>query len=564
MPLLQLVPSRVCLSCDVCCRFPEPDSFLRPYFTAEEIRRAVMRGIDRTHFSDPNGCQVSVVPNPSGEGYLCPAFDPATSHCRIYEDRPLDCQIYPLAIMWAPPLTPSLSPQGRGMGEGKEVVLGWDVKCPFLNPGNRQWAIGDGQNSSPLPMTNDLSPDLRVYADKITELLERDETIETLAGNPRLIGRFQEDVVILNPLPKLTARMCGKFEVRSSKLSENLEPPTSNLELRALTPADHDRFRQALARMETPLAHYALPPHLIWTDLLRYSWTEIAGCWCLFAEYADGLFMPLPPLPLTPALSPKGRGGSLDGVSAHGQGEFLNSLSPGGRGEGEGGLAPALAACFAIMRERNKGSAVSRVENVPEEWVSELQAQGYRVKPKDPDYLYRTADLVALAGDNYKSQRAACNRFEREYHSSVEPYRDSDRDACLALFRDWSVQKQAAGLEETGRHMLSDSEAAHREALARHRELGLMGYVVRVDGRIRAYTFGYERSSSAWCVLLEVADRTVHGLAQFIFRECCRKAAERGCEFINTMDDSGLPGLAQSKRAYHPIRLVPSHIVTEL
>src|SRR5437868_9945275 len=31
--LPQLVPSRTCLQCDVCCRFPDPDSSLRPYFT---------------------------------------------------------------------------------------------------------------------------------------------------------------------------------------------------------------------------------------------------------------------------------------------------------------------------------------------------------------------------------------------------------------------------------------------------------------------------------------------------------------------------------------------------
>jgi Fe-S-cluster containining protein len=508
MPLPQLVPSRVCLSCDVCCRFPEPGSFLRPYFTAEEIKRAAVRGIDRTHFSDPNGCQVSVVPNPSGEGYLCPAFDPATSHCRIYEDRPLDCRIYPLAVMWN---------QDRS-----QVVLGWDTKCPFMREA--------------------VPSEILAHARTVTAMIDRGDLLDTVASNPRLIGRFQEDVVVLNPLPALTARMKEAFDVRRSKLSENLEPRTSNLELRPLTPADHPRFEQALKSVETPLAHYALPPHLIWKDLFRFSWTEIAECRCLFAEYEDGLFMPLPPLPC----------GSRDGRDLR----DANRAFPAS-------LAPAFAACFAIMRERNKGSAVSRVENVSEEWVPELQALGYRVKPKDSDYLYRTADLVALAGDRYKSQRAACNRFERDPRHMFEPYRDSDREACLALFREWSAQKQAAGLETTGSHMLADSEAAHREALAHHRELGLTGYVVRVDGRIRAYTFGYERSSSVFCVLLEVADRSVPGLAQWIFRECCRAAAQRGHEFINTMDDSGLPSLAQSKRAYHPVRLVPSYIVTE-
>lgn len=504
MPLLQLVPSRVCLQCNVCCRFPEAESFLRPYFTAEEIQRAVARGINPAYFPDPNGSQVSVVPNPSGEGYLCPAFDPATSHCRIYDDRPLDCQIYPLVVMWSAPTGPGSGFDVRG--SGPEVVLGWDRKCPFMLDG--------------------VPADIRAYAERITGLLEQDCAVETFVAHPRLIGRFQDDVVVLMPLPRLTARLRAKFDVRRSKLSENLEPRTSNFEIHALTHADLPRFECALKSVETPLAHYALAPHLIWMNLFLYCWAELAGHMCLFANYADGMFMPLPPL----------------GVKPHRE---------------------AFAQAGALMRETNKGSAVSRIENVPEEWKAALESWGYRLKPKDPDYLYRTADLAALAGDRYKSQRAACNRFEREHRHSFEPYRDSDWDACLTLFREWAAQKQAAGLEEAGRHMLADSESAHREALTHHRELGLAGYVVRVDGTVRAYTFGYERSSSVLCVLLEVADRTIAGLATFIFRGFAREAAGRGYELMNTMDDSGLPSLAHSKRAYHPLRLVPSYIATE-
>src|SRR5689334_16924974 len=96
----QIVPSRSCLTCDVCCRFPEADSMLRPYFSAEEARQAIEAGIDPRYFPNPEGGHVAVVRNPSGEGYHCPAFDAATSHCRIYDVRPLDCQIYPLAVMW--------------------------------------------------------------------------------------------------------------------------------------------------------------------------------------------------------------------------------------------------------------------------------------------------------------------------------------------------------------------------------------------------------------------------------------------------------------------------------
>lgn len=497
MPLPQLVPSRVCLSCDVCCRFPEPESFLRPYFTAGEIRRAVARGIDPVHFPDLDGCQITVVPHPAGAGYLCPAFDPATSHCRIYDDRPLDCRIYPLAVMWT--------------ADASAVVLGWDSKCPFMREA--------------------VPEEILAYAGTITDMLERGELLNTVAANPRLVGRFQEDVVVLHPLPKLSARL---LQARP--------------ELWPLAPADHDRFRRAFAGLDTPLAHFALAPHLIWTDLFRYSWAEIAGCLCLFAEYADGLFMPLPPLPC----DVRDRRDLRDSRES-------SLASPAFRAS----LAPALAACFGIMRARNGGSAVSRVENVPEELVEELQALGYRVKSKDPDYLYRAADLAALAGDPYKSQRAACNRFEREQRHAFEPFRDSDREACLELCQEWIAQKQATGEDAVARQMLADSETAHRIALDHWQTLGLAGHVVRVDGRIRAYTFGYERSPSVFCVLLEVADRSIPGLAAWIFRERCRLSAAAGHAFINTMDDSGLPLLARSKRAYHPARLVASAIVSE-
>jgi len=472
----QIVPSRTCLSCDVCCRFPEPDSFLRPWFTAEEITKAVARGIDRKHFPDSNGSQVHVVPHPTGDGYLCPAFDPATSHCRIYEDRPLDCQLYPLAIMKSE--------------DGREVVLGWDAKCPY--------------------MRDELPSEIVTHAKRVFGLLERDETVELLAQNPRLIGRFQEDVVILRMLPKLTARLGG------------MQAGTAH----PFTVAERVRLEAACGLVDTPLAHYAAPPHLLWKDLFRYVWTEIAGTFCLFAEYADGVFMPLPPLSARPNRE-------------------------------------AFASAFALMRARNHGRAVSRIENVPEEWTTPLGSWGYHVKPKDPDYLYKTVDLVALAGDKYKSQRAACNRLEREHAVQMLPFQNGDREACLVLFRAWSQQKQTKGLNAFGQQLLTDSEAAHREALTHHRELGLVGWVVKFDGQVRAYTFGYVRSASVFCVLLEVADRSVHGLSAWIFREHCRAAAERGQVFINTMDDSGLLTLAQSKRAYHPIQLVASYIVTE-
>ena len=60
IPGPQVVPSAVCFQCKVCCRFPEHDSLLRPYFTAREIEQAVTHGVPPSSFPDHRGSQVSI------------------------------------------------------------------------------------------------------------------------------------------------------------------------------------------------------------------------------------------------------------------------------------------------------------------------------------------------------------------------------------------------------------------------------------------------------------------------------------------------------------------------
>ncbi|MBI4001530.1 MAG: DUF2156 domain-containing protein [Nitrospira defluvii] len=478
--LLQIVPSATCLHCEVCCRFPERDSFLRPFFTAEEIENATTAGLSPKHFSNPAGTQIDLVQNPVDEGYICPAFDPATSHCRIYDVRPLDCRLYPFALMWD--------------AMHAQVVLGWDTKCPYMR---------------------DLSsPATNQAAHELAQWIEKDTTVEILARYPRLIGRFQDDVIVLRSLERVT---------------ERLQQGSAVVTTRALTLPDREHIETALmlsAGHDMPLAAASFAYHYIWRHLLSYAWVDLHNHMCLFAESPDGVFMALPPL-------------------------------------GTGPIAQPLDAAFRVMRERNGDSLVTRVENVPEACVAEVRKLGYRVIAKDADYLYAADDVADLTGEPYKSPRAACNRFLREQGGVFEPYDPRDRTACLSLFHEWSEQKQEAGADDWGRALLQDAAGAHETALSFAHELGLIGAVVRVGDRIRAYTMGMWLSPVMFCVLLEVADRNIAGLAPFIFREFCRQARANGACWINTMDDSGLPGLARSKQWYHPARLLPNYIVME-
>lgn len=454
---------------------------MRPFFTAEEIEEAIEAGIAPEHFSNTEGTQIDLTPNPVDEGYVCPAFDSATSHCRIYDVRPLDCRLYPFALMWDDTY--------------EHVVLGWDTKCPYMR--------------ETIPAAIDRA------ADEIARWIEQDATMATIARYPRFIGRFQDDVIVLRSLDRLT---------------ELVQQGKASLTAQALALQDRGRIEAALAvsagRHATPLAAASFAYHYIWRHLLSYSWIELERHVCLFAESSDGLFMVLPPL-------------------------------------GPGPLAQPLAAAFRFIRERNGASPVTRVENVSEDCVAEVRALGYRVISKDVDYLYDAAGLADLTGEAYRSQRASCNRFIREQGGVLEFYNPRDRTACLSLFHEWSEQKQRAGDGDWGHALLQDAAGAHETALGDPDELGLTGAVVRVAGRIRAYTMGLWLNQSVFCVLLEVADRDIAGLAPFIFREFCRQAHAKGACWINTMDDSGLPNLARSKQWYRPAQLLSNYIVTE-
>lgn len=477
----QLVSQASCFRCDVCCRFPEADSFLRPYFTAHEIVEAGTHGLSLEYFPDPSGSQVNLVGNGDGEGYLCPAFDPASSRCGIYESRPLDCRLYPLALMWD--------------AAHKEVVLGWDTKCPV--------------------MRETIPARISAHAERVAALLNTEETIATIVANPRLIGRFQDDVVVMRALPKLTARVVHS-------------PVPAGL--RRLTISDAPRFAHALeqAKVLGPdvLAAYAFPYHYVWTAHLSYWWTESGETVFLMARSPDGWFMPLPPLGPRP-------------------------------------LEQTVGEAFQKMRECNGPSPVSRIENVMDSQLIELKRMGLHRRHKEGDYVYSAEAVASLAGDRYKSQRALCNRVEREQTITLEPYHVRHGDDCRALLERWVRQKESGLRDEVASLMLEDAPAAHALAFSEHENMGLLGTVAIAQGRVVAYTFGYWLTPQTWCVLLEVGDRSIPGSAQWLFRETCRVAAARGAVSINVMDDAGLQGLRAAKRAYYPASIIRSYVIAE-
>lgn len=169
-PLYQIIPSEVCFSCDVCCRFLEADSPLAPIFTEIETEKAIADGADPVMFRPQvDGKSAQIQLKPHKDFYICPFFEPETSHCTIYPIRPLDCQLYPFALMLSE--------------DGSEVVLGVDTLCPF------------GEEHLE---TEAFQRHIRYVIDYV----ESDEVSAQIVANWSLIGDYQDTVNIVHTLSR--------------------------------------------------------------------------------------------------------------------------------------------------------------------------------------------------------------------------------------------------------------------------------------------------------------------------------------------------------------------------
>ena len=134
---------------------------------------------------------------------------------------------------------------------------------------------------------------------------------------------------------------------------------------------------------------------------------------------------------------------------------------------------------------------------------------------------------------------------------------------CLGLYRQWADGRKLACSDDIYCHMLQENEGVHALVLRHYRKLGLTGRVVIVDGKIKAYSFGFPVTEDMFCILFEIADLDIKGLPVYVFREFCRDAALRKYKFINVMDDFEMEGVRQTKMSFHPCVLLPSYVVNK-
>jgi len=290
--------------------------------------------------------------------------------------------------------------------------------------------------------------------------------------------------------------------------------------LNKLSIKDKKIFDKYLVLDKHELAAYAFPNIYIWRKLFDISWSIIEESLCIFFKDNIGVFLYLPPL----AKSNK---------------------------------AQVVFRIFGILDKLNKNSQLAHIGNIEEKDLRFYQGLGFECLKRSNEYLCETKDLAGLKGNKFKSKRSSYNYFVKHFDSEFRDLMPKDKKACLDLYSIWEKQRKVANPDYFYQEMLGDSRVSLEESLNNYEELRFKGAVVEVDRRIKGFTFGFELNKETFCILYEITDLSVKGLAQFIFARFSQTL--NGYKYINIMDDSGLDNLKRVKLSYSPRRLIPSY-----
>lgn len=175
------------------------------------------------------------------------------------------------------------------------------------------------------------------------------------------------------------------------------------------------------------------------------------------------------------------------------------------------------------------------------------------------DYIYKSESLITLSGKKLHSKRNFINRFKSEHEGtwSYEDITNENLDECWKMNVLWCEQSGCGDDPE-----LMEEACAVRNCFNNFQALGLSGGLLRLDGKVIAFTMGRPLNSDTFIVHIEKAFAGIAGAypminQQFVSHNCTNFL------YVNREDDVGDEGLRKAKLSYKPAILLEKYALTE-
>jgi hypothetical protein len=167
------------------------------------------------------------------------------------------------------------------------------------------------------------------------------------------------------------------------------------------------------------------------------------------------------------------------------------------------------------------------------------------LRQRDMDnYVYVSEKLINLTGKKLHSKRNHINKFKEKYNYTYERLNDDNIASLIEFKNNWYLDKE---LDTT----LEMEKQAIDNALSYYKQLELVCGMIKVDGKIVAFSIGEQLNEDTALIHIEKADISYDGSYSAINNEFVKNEWSH-LKYINREDDMGLEGLRKSKLSYQP------------
>lgn len=213
-------------------------------------------------------------------------------------------------------------------------------------------------------------------------------------------------------------------------------------------------------------------------------------------------------------------------------------------------------------------AAADKLELVPQVVVDALHnPDRYHIREDEDnfDYIYDVSHLSELAGNKFKKKRNKSNVFVKDhehYELVVRTLREREIDENHVAELKRVDQEWVKLVPRSEGDILTERKAIDA-MLDNLSAFELLLVEVMVDGEIKAFSINELLPQHYAICHFEKALSTHHEhLNTFLTIEVARKLHAHGCRWMNWEQDLGLEGLRQSKRSYHPVRMLKKYTIS--
>lgn len=166
------------------------------------------------------------------------------------------------------------------------------------------------------------------------------------------------------------------------------------------------------------------------------------------------------------------------------------------------------------------------------------------------DYVYSIEELITLSGRKYHKKKNHLNKFLQTYPNyTFEQISKENTQEILQVWKQWFEMQEDPSVG------LINENIGIIEVLKNWCSLEVSGGLVRVDGKIVAFSFGEIISKEMVVIHIEKADSNFHGAYQIINQQLLANIFSH-IKYANREEDLGIEGLRRAKMSYNPVFLV--------